>query len=162
MNAITTIGTTTKTHARRRFLRRTGVVAAFAGATVVASAATAQAQVNTAGAPTHTYTLTGTNCRALVGAVKTTNGAAMGGVDVTCGSVHQITARAIEYRWNGSYWQTWSSGDWTARSSYLSVHTAGICGGAAQWFTRAYVTIDGLRYGPLDSNSVTSPYDPPC
>jgi hypothetical protein len=94
--------------------------------------------------------------------VKTTNGAAMGGVDVTCGSNHRITARAIEYRWNGASWQTWSSGDWTAYGSSLSVHTGGICGGAAQWFTRAYVTVDGRAYGPLDSNSVTSPYDPPC
>lgn len=145
-----------------RHLYRTGAVTAVAGVALLASPMSAHAAVNTHGAPTHTYSLLGTNCQALVGAVKTTNGAAMGGVDVTCGSNHQITARAIEYRWNGVSWQTWSSGDWTAYTSALSVHTAGICGGAAQWFTRAYVTVDGRAYGPLDSSSVTSPYDPPC
>jgi hypothetical protein len=145
-----------------RRLRRSGAVTAVAAAALLASSAAAHAQVNTQGAPTHNYYLQGTNCQALVGAVKTANGAAEGGVDVTCGSNHRITARAVEYRWNGSSWQTWSSGDWTAYTSYLTVHTGPICGGPAYWFTRAYVTVDGLSYGPLDSNSVSSYYDPPC
>lgn len=145
---------------RRRALAGCGAL--LAAGTVVLAAGPAQAQVNTQGAPTHTYTLTGTNCSALVGAVKTTTGAVMAGVDVTCGSVHLITSRAVEWRWNGSTWQSWSSSNFTARTTYLSVHGAGICGGgAAQWYTAAYVSIDGASYGPLNSNSTTSAYTPP-
>jgi len=143
--------------------RRFGIgLAAVAAASVFAGASPASAVVNPNGAPTHTYALRGTNCTALVGAVRTTNGAAMGGVDVTCASVHNVTATAVLYRWNGSTWATYSSGPWTTRSNYLSVHTGGVCGAGAQWFTRAYVTVDGLTYNALDSNSVTSYYDPPC
>lgn len=148
---------------RTRGLRRAALVVTMAAAATVSSVAGADAVVNTGGAPTHTYHLTGTNCNALVGAVKTTNGAAMGGVDVTCGSAHHITARAVEYRWNGVSWQSWSSGNFTSYSSYLSVHTGGICGGGyAQWYTAAYVTIGNLSYGPLNSSSSTSGYAPTC
>jgi hypothetical protein len=147
---------------RTRGLRRAALVVTMAAAATVSSVAAADAVVNTGGAPTHTYHLSGTDCNALVGAVKTTTGAVMGGVDVTCGTVHQITARAVEYRWNGVSWQSWSSGNFTAHSSYLSVHTGAICGGGyAQWYTAAYVTIGGLSYGPLNSSSSTSGYAPP-
>ncbi|HEY6934142.1 MAG TPA: hypothetical protein VI452_12150 [Marmoricola sp.] len=145
-----------------RRLHRTAVVSAMAATALLASPAAAHAEVNTHGAPTTNYHLLGTDCYALVGAVKTDNGAAMGGVDVTCGSNHRLVARAVEYRWNGSSWNTWSSGDWTAYTYYLTVHTGGVCGAPAQWFTRAYVTVDGTTYGPLDSNSSASYYDPPC
>jgi hypothetical protein len=156
--SITEENMTSKPKRRRRAAFGLAVVAA----TVLAGAGTAGATVNQSGAPTHRYSLTGTNCSALVGAVKTNNGAAMGGVDVTCDSTHQITATAVLYRWDGRSWATYSSGAWTARTTALSVNTGSVCGAVAQWLTRAYVTIDGLSYNALDSNTVTSPYDPPC
>ncbi len=147
---------------RRHLLRGAALVAAFTAATLTGSFGSADAVVNTSGAPTHTYLLSGTNCSALVGAVKTNTGAAMGGVDVTCRSAHKITARVIEYRWNGRSWQGWSSATYTYNTSYLSIHTPGICGGGgAYWYTAAYVTVDGVSWGPLNSNSVGSWWAPP-
>jgi len=145
---------------------RAGAIAALAAVaatlTVSVGAPAAQAEVNPNGAPIETYHLSGTDCRATVGAVRTTTGAAMGGVDISCGSRHRIAARAIEYRWNGSYWQHWSSGQFVGRTHYLTVHTAPICGGGyAQWVTKAYVRVDNRTYGPLMSNSVTTGYAPP-
>jgi hypothetical protein len=150
---------------RSRSGRRAGTVAALVAvaATLAAvSAPVASAEVNPNGAPIETYHLTGTDCRATVGAVRTTTGAAMGGVDISCGSRHRIAARAIEYRWNGSYWQHWSSGQFVGRTHYLTVHTGAICGGGyAQWVTKAYVRVDNRTYGPLASNDVTTGYAPP-
>jgi hypothetical protein len=151
-----------KRHTFRNILAAAGTMLAVTVGSLAVGASSAGAVVNQNGAPTHRYTLTGTNCSALVGAVRTTNGAAMGGADVTCGSTHNITATVVLYRWNGSSWATYSSGPWTARSSALYVHTGGVCGVNAQWFERASVTVDGRTYNNLDSNNVTSAYDPPC
>ena len=156
----TTAPRTIPTSGRRR--TRTATVLALTAATAALGLPPANADVNHSGAPINTYRLLGTHCRATVGAVKTTTGAAMGGVDVTCRGRYRIVARAVEYRWDGTSWQHWSSGNFRARTRYLSVHTGAICGGGeAQWVTIAYVTIGRRHYRHLVSNSVTSAYIPP-
>lgn len=152
----------TQAGSRRSWGRRAGAVAALAAVAATMGAPAANAEVNPNGAPIETYHLSGTDCQATVGAVRTTTGAAMGGVDITCGSQHRIAARAVEYRWDGSSWQHWSSNQFVARTHYLTVHTTAICGGGyAQWVTKAYVRVDNRSYGPLVSNDVTTGYTPP-
>jgi len=148
---------------RRRMRSRTGLVLALLVGAALAGATNASATVNTT--PPHApYTsVQWGDCNVLVGAVKTTNGAAVGGTDVRCGHYRgYITTKVTLYRWTAATgWVHYPTTTGTVNNwYYLSVWgNSGVCGGDAWWITRAVVTVDGYQ-GTWDSPQAE--YDPPC
>jgi hypothetical protein len=97
-------------HFSRRLLRPVLALAASACtlALGLGVASAAQAQVNPAG-PHHVWAWG--DCSVTLGNVKTSNGAAVGGADITCGHYRgHITASVYLYRYNGSSWVRVGSG----------------------------------------------------
>ena len=113
----------------------------------VGAASAAQAQVNPA-AP-H-YVFPWGDCSVNVGSVATPNGAAVGGVDVTCNSTRgHITAYVYLYRDIGGSWVLVGSGGGTDYNNHgLYAWTAPpVCGYyTSYWDEVAVVNVDGSQH----------------
>ena len=133
-----------------RGLRRgllAGAASLAVGVAGLGMASTAAATVNPYGP--HNVWSWG-DCTLNLGNVKTSTGAAEGGLDVSCG--HQrghISAVVNLWRYNGSQWVEMTSSGWNTRYGVygMSEWTAhAICGGGtASWDDTATVNVDGSQ-----------------
>jgi hypothetical protein len=142
------VGPGPRGHLPRRLPRPVLALAASACtlALGLGAASAAQAQVNPAG-PHHVWAWG--DCSVTLGNVKTSNGAAVGGADITCGHYRgSITAYVYLYRYNGSSWVRVGSGGGTDYNNYrLSAWTAPpVCGNwTSYWDDMVTVNVDGSQ-----------------
>ena len=129
--------------------------AVLAAVSVLALAGTANAAQFSSPIPPQHYTIG--NCGVSVGPVydqwasPATNWSVIGGVSVHCTSNHAALSVGVKEVWssgNGNWYYVGQPG--SASGSYISgwndiIHTSGVCG-SGQWFTRAWISIDGTRY----------------
>jgi hypothetical protein len=149
-----------------RTIRRGAVIGLIALSACFAAATTADAQVNTLGPH---YTFAWGDCSVLLGNIKTANGAARGGSDVTCGHYRgTISAKVDLYRWNGTRWVDMTTSGWvTAHNALqLSVGTTNqVCGGGlAYWDDVVTVNVDGSQqtFDLYNGIGYYGQYAPPC
>jgi hypothetical protein len=142
-------------------------LAASAGALAVGlgTASAAQAQVNPDGPH---FVFSWGDCQVDLGNVKTSNGAAVGGADITCDHYHdRITAWVELYRYNGSGWDLVSSGGGSDDNDYgLYAWTdEPVCGNwTSYWDDVVTVDVDGAQrtFDLFDGLGYAAQYAPPC
>jgi hypothetical protein len=132
---------------------------------VAALAPAAGANVNTGpGSAPYTSVQWG-DCHVVVGSPKVADGAAEGGVDVSCAHTWYISEAVTLYEFTTAGWRvarTYATG-WYGPTGGLSAHTGGVCGARASWYTvgTVYVNNGSQTYKGSWASPVGT-YDPPC